>query len=819
MPNRTIYLNTIKAFEAGVGFPLINREEVAQKLQEVWNNDKTEAKLDYLAAYREVFREVLKKWGDNELARTFQTRADKMPNFKECLLKTEETLKLCAMSLIPELRENEDVLSHMTFGVIDPTKLKDEFVSARQKYLDAKTSENTMKKRKADAYDKYKGAWQETTARKISELVYDQEALGLMSQEEKIDYALALQAYRHDEHPTRPFGEREKELIDDSLRAWNQVLGVANGETLEEFVAGQYYQYAQTLANDEWLVNQVNEAITEYNKEPNPAKQEIEHYKQIEKQTKDLKTAKETTNPTAEITDDTAEMVGDFFMQEELTQELKEPPQHKERVFLQEKVEKFNKEYALTVNHNKVRTSVEQLSALMIQAREEKQRFLDENSVVVIEKGEEKCYAAKDYFKEKIAEAHKTYIDELSKIEQERELTEKRYKARRDKIEKEADSVDEGTYDQLKADSEKAFKEKNAKLDKAIAKAKADLEESLSAMKGGIVIEKDGAKERQYKSSRYYETHETQKEQYAYGQYQQMYSRIYKDACKSIKEKNYPEGKVTDFSHVAKDVDELFKTAMYISNVYDNEKNLEIVQKCSFGGLSAEQLASYAAYIEGDDWSKEQYSEKVWPKQSDKARKILTGWEQQAKIDKKEKPSNRIKQALEQNLTKFNKGQITRKQLLDYMVAGEAHLQRTFPSNFSKVMSFIQYNRVDNALQKCRKALGITERASLRIEMNLEYTRLAKSMSKEQIFKSVEQRMDYSIGVKAEKLSFEKEHKVVQDKEIARKTAELESLKAKDKEPMSIPELDERKIILGQQPRVKPIAPSAQLKPELNINK
>jgi DNA mismatch repair protein MutL len=67
--------------------------------------------------------------------------------------------------------------------------------------------------------------------------------------------------------------------------------------------------------------------------------------------------------------------------------------------------------------------------------------------------------------------------------------------------------------------------------------------------------------------------------------------------------------------------------------------------------------------------------------------------------------------------------------------------------------------------------------------------------------------MDYSIGFKAEKLDFEKEHKIVQDKELERKERELESLKAKDKEPITVHELDERKLILNQQPRVKPIVP------------
>lgn len=809
MPNKTIYLNTIKEFEKNVGFSLMDGEEIAKKLKGAWKKDTTEAKVDYLVAYREIFRDILQKWSDNEFSLAFYKRANTMPNIKECLLKTDQTLKLCAMSLIPELRENEDVLSHMTFGVIEPTNLKNEFVSVRKKYLQTKTSQNTTAKRKSDAYNKYKQEWLHTTSRKIAGLVKDKDALRLMSQDEKMDYALALEAYSNEGDPNRSLSLQEKGFVNDALQEWKKELGCANGESLEEFVAGQYYQYAQTIAKDEWVENQVNEAIAEYNKTPNPAKQEVESYKEIEAKT-------------AVISDDVAEMVGDFFMQEELTQEIKETkeqPNRKEQIFFQDKVTTFNGEYFLNINHNKLRASVEQLSVLMIKAQEEKQRFLDKNSVVVIENGKETCYDAKDYYKEKIDEANKTCMEAIQKIEEERQLAEQEYRQLLDNIEKQAQVVDKDSFEKLKLDNEKAFKEKNARFDKELEKARADLNESLSKVKGGIVIEKNGNSEKQHESHKYYETHETKKEQYAYGQYQQTFSRIYKDACKNIKEKNYPEGKVADFSHIAKDVDELMKSAMYISNVYDNDKNIEIIQKCSFGGLSAERLASLATYIAGDDWTKEQHSETLWAKQSQKAKKILSKWDQEAKNNKKVRPGDKIKETLEDRLKKFNKGEITKKELLDYMLVGEVHMRMSYPSNFKKVFNLIQYNRARNAMLKCRSALGLTEMSSLRFAMNEEYKRMANSMSKEQIFKSVETRMNYAVGFKAEKLDFQKQHQIVQDREVARKTAELESLKAKGREPISINELDERKAILTAQPKSKPIVPDTQKQLALGTGK
>lgn len=85
MPNMTIYSNKIKELEENVGFSFINAEEIAQKLQESWNKDATEAKLDYLATYREVFLGVLRKWRDSELSQAYFARSEKLPDFKNCL--------------------------------------------------------------------------------------------------------------------------------------------------------------------------------------------------------------------------------------------------------------------------------------------------------------------------------------------------------------------------------------------------------------------------------------------------------------------------------------------------------------------------------------------------------------------------------------------------------------------------------------------------------------------------------------------------------------------------------------------------------------
>lgn len=861
MPNKTIYLNTIKEFEGDVGVSVINSDEVAQKLQEAWKKDTTEAKLDYLAQYREIFRDVLTKWSDHEYSLALNARSEAMPNFKKCLLKTDETLKLCALSLIPELRENADVLSNMTFGVMNTTRLQTDFIITRRKYGGFQEPQKAMKKRRADAYDKYQKEWRNTSTRKITALIWDQESLRSMSQDEKIDYALALETYRNDANLPHPLDATEKDLMDDALLAWKEELGFDKNLPINESVVNQYFQYAVNLQNNEWIDREINDAITEFNATPNPAQQEIAKYKELERVTAELKRVSEQTVRTeiteeaaeavgefftaeeeakkAEkialerkkekehtilnkgVTDDTAEMVGGFFMQEDLTQEIAEAPLRKERVFLQEKVTTFNKEYSLKINHHKLRTSVEQLSALMIKAREEKEQFLSKDNVVVIENGKTKCYSAKEYFKDLVDTANKKYAEEKSRIEAQREEAKKTHEKLVQTILFQSKDDEKQTLEnlqKLKQDAEKGYNAKLAGFDKELAKAKRDLEEELSALQGGVVIEKNGNVVRRYKASQYYETHETQKEQYAYGEYQQMFSRVYKDACKNIKEQNYPKGKATDFSKIAKDVDNLFKSAMYISNVYDNEKNKEVIQKCSFGGFSAEQLASAVSKLEGDSWARNQTDEALWAKQSANAKHILEQWSRDMAANPKAKPIDLVKNTVDTKIAAYKKGEITRKEMLDYALAVDSQLQFLFDTRAKRVFSIKQYNRGKTMLRECLSALDVNDNALLRSEISKEYTRLGNFMSKEEAFKSIEKRMDHSLSFEDEKIALKGEHQIVHDREVAKKVETLENLKALGKVPFPIDELDERKTILHGEPRVKPIVPTNQVQHELRPN-
>ena len=105
---------------------------------------------------------------------------------------------------------------------------------------------------------------------------------------------------------------------------------------------------------------------------------------------------------------------------------------------------------------------------------------------------------------------------------------------------------------------------------------------------------------------------------------------------------------------------------------------------------------------------------------------------------------------------------------------------------------------------------------SLRVAMNAEYAAMAQKMGKENVFKSMEKSINSSLGEKKEKEVFDKDHKEIKDKIKAEKEAELNNLKKLDREPISIKSLDERKLILFQEPRVKPIKPPVQLQQSLS---
>ena len=811
MPNRTIYLNIVKDIEKNTG--LGNQIDLEKRLQEAWERDESKEKSDFLAEYRNIFQVVLKAWTGNEVTRVFRALSDEKPKFQQCLLAVDESLKLCAMALLPNLRDNEDVLSNMTFGVMEKSKIRGELIAARGSVASPRTAEREMKARQAEAYSRYKDSWEKTPAQDIADVVKNEKKLGSMSEKEKTDFALALNLYLRDESLEKPFKEDEKGLLTVATSEWKKVLACPKEESLEEFIGAKYFKHAQKIADNEWLAKELEGAITEYNKPPHPSKQEIEKYKELEQKTAQSKKESERKQYSTNVTDDMSVMVGDFFMQEELTQELAEETVRKERKMLTEKVAETNRKYSMRISGEKLRTSIEQISSLMVKAREEKEKFLSKDSVIVIENGEEKVYSVQEYYKADIEESNKKYLEIVNQVEAERENIKRKYDKVLQTTNKTEKELGKEMAESIRQDAARDYKEESAALDRELARANRGLREQQEAYQGGIVIEKNGDTIKRYKSSEYYETRETQKEQTAYSEYQKMFAKVFEDACKNAREKDYLKGKITDYASIAKDVDTLFKTAMYVSGVYENSKNTEFVQKCSFGGFSTEQLSESVAKIKGDLWSENQSSEQAWTHQKSEAKRIVAEWVEAEKTNPKAKSGELIQETLEKRRKEYKKGLISKKEMFDYMIAAEAHLQKR-----SAIFSITPTGKYAmDELNLCRLVTGLKRNDSLRVAMNTEYAKMANSLYKEKIFRTIQDSVGAPPNFEAEKESLNKKHQEVKEEIRAEKQKMLDKLRTEGREPISIPALDERKTILYQKPRVQQIKSPAQTQKNLNL--
>jgi hypothetical protein len=91
-------------------------------------------------------------------------------------------------------------------------------------------------------------------------------------------------------------------------------------------------------------------------------------------------------------------------------------------------------------------------------------------------------------------------------------------------------------------------------------------------------------------------------------------------------------------------------------------------------------------------------------------------------------------------------------------------------------------------------------------------------MSTEEVFKGIGVRMTCLPTFKEEKRGLEEEHQAVRDQIVSEKLTQLEELRAKDREPISIPQLNEKDVILNQEPRSQPVQAPVQPQQTLSLN-
>lgn len=772
MFNLNVFYNSIDTLEAVSGIKLLDREEFANQLLDAWEQDETQAKNNFLETYNRIFKETLKKWTESEFQNFHRTNAEEYPSLSRNLMDMERNMKNCALALIPELRHNsyEDVLFHMTFGNMEKTKIVGEFNDMARYFVGIKTNEDTAKWRQKTAYDKVKDEWKNMLVRNITDSAHDKNKLQAMSQDEKIDYLCALNEYKTEMLGTekevdgkvvpavRKISDKEVDLIDSAISSLMDDVKFDKTISLDENIAGIYYKRGQLLNDKEKVREEVNKAVEELNKNANIAQNDVEKYNASVDTIKEFKSKRERVVDVKEVTDDTLEAVAEMFSIEEKKVELADDVA-KEKKFLDDKVEAFNKKYGIELSEDKFYTSIDQLSRMMMSAERQKEEFLDGENVVIIQGGKEKCYNSRTYYEQVF-------------------------------LKEEANKDSNITYEKfLKTEYYKNY--------------------------AGRVFEINGEQVRSFKASEYFETRETSSEEYVYGEYQSLYASIYKETCEKNKARGYANAKETNFTVVTKHVNELFKSAMFATHLYDNPNNRVIVEKCSFGGFTIEQLSNIANSAKGGAWALNQKSDEAWRIQSEGSKSILSEWTKNEKSVGIRTSVSRIQSDLNAKIDAYKNGEINKKELIENTIAGEAHLNSRFDTRRKKFFSFIQYRKELNVLKQCRETLRLHENDSLRVALSNEYVAIANRMNNEKIFNSVSKAVEESPTYENDKERLTAEHKTVKDAVMAEKQRELDEMLSKGREPIEIPELDERRNIVNGEPRSKAIVEQPNL--QLNV--
>lgn len=842
MLHQDIYDNSILILESAAGFHFIDRVGLSKALHDAWKKDTSKEKLSFLQAYNGLFREHLKKWTQNAAER-YINRPSAMPDFGANLLLMEEHFKRAAMAVIPSLCDEKNLLADMTFAGIEENDLGEEFYSVTLSNTKSKRIEELVENRTKSAYEKYKEEWAEDVVRKITEVAYNADKLRKMSKDDKIDYLLALNEHAKSLEDKPDIPDDHKELLANARAKMMDEVEFDKDISLEENLDSVLSERANSLSDSERISKEMGAAVTKYNLTDDPAQKDIEGFllqvdSKVEKQKADI------------VNEDAAEMASEMFAIFDKENEIAD--EGIERRQLEQRIEEYNGKYGSRVSKEKLRTSVAQLARLMVEARAEKEGFLNADNMVVIDGGKEKMIPAKEYYKDLSDDALAAEIprekggfviekQEGKTVRYSFEEYQRRKKAKEAKphnkkkggkrdnsaapereriVDINTDLIGENKLDPdsiiiIENGKETTVKvsEYNEELSKqAIADARANV-------KGGFVVEKDGNKTRRYKASEYFETHETAKEQIAYKEFQTMYARLYADACQKAKEISYEKCEPVDFAKIAEDTDYLFKTAMFEAGVFKDARNKEIIEKSHFGGFTAEQLSNIAAGVKGGGWELNQSSEAAWKKQSATTKKILTEWRKNEQKDTKIRHSvDRVEKSLTAYRKEHDNGTVSRKRLLEYTIAAEAHMQAKFNTRWKRFISFRQYGREKAAINSCRASLGLNELVTLRPRLVNIYNEASQKMSKEAIFQSMNKAVEDVADFEHSKLQLNNEHKRVKEAERQRKTEELEQMRSQGREPIQIPELDERKRIVNEGPKSKPVIMQQQLQQSKALN-
>lgn len=759
MPGKTLHNEQLNQLQKKVGTG-INVKNIQDTLVKAWEDDKSKEKLRFLDQYRKTFKNVLKTWLEKDITECYISRENRTPNITQILSNTDKYIKTATMSLIPEIVSDENLVNQMTFGFMQRDQLVDEITSVTNKHSNINSMErNIYGDHKKQAYNKYYNKWQTEKVDNITKTAFDNEAFSKLSRYDQVNYLIAL-----DEHLKKKYNVSQKDVNNDKINIENAInqckinLNFDKDSSVQDIACTEYQKKYDSINSSNNISNSINESIRLYNNVQNATKRDIDEFKKLKQkfdsdneeiglndlfdsqQEKIANERKQRRLVNEQKADNTIGEVGNFIQAEDKIVEISKVEENINRYRIySDSISNFNKEFDLKLSSRVLYDHIEKNTKALIDAKNEKTKYLDKNNVVVIENGKETVYNAKEYFKET------------------------------------PDFAD-----------------------------------------GGIVIVKDGNQTRRYKAQEYFDTHETANEHKAYEEISKLYSKIYKDACANNKQKLYNECDTPNFADIATKTDKLFKLAMYSSNVFEDRTNSEIVQKCAFGGLSSEKLSQIAVQSDSGLWNMKQNTHTAWTNQIKNAKNIYKAWE-------KEKPNNsnmseKIKTVLQENIDGFKAGNLPKKVLLDHTIAADALFKKQYKSFTSKLFNLKSYRTEKKAIEECRKAMGIGPKESFKTHMNKEYTDQIKNMKVNEVNRNIIKTVDNIDSFEITKQKLDSQRKMTIENERNKQMRELDEILKSGREPLNIDELNEKKKIVNEKPRSKPVVQEKQIQVNKNLS-
>lgn len=293
---------------------------------------------------------------------------------------------------------------------------------------------------------------------------------------------------------------------------------------------------------------------------------------------------------------------------------------------------------------------------------------------------------------------------------------------------------------------------------------------------------------------------------------------------------SYINCKEASFANVAKETNDLMRTAMFAyTDVYTGRDNDKIYKSTVFGGMNSEQIANVAASRTA--WQGDQKSDEAWEKQSAEARKIASDWKNTADpyatMIENLKELNDIKSFYELDDDR-QRDIINKLAAAECMLMSDSSMMVDDPDNpYAKVPDWS--NRNWKSLAYTREKIGVSKFTSMREIIQGAYAATKPVSSNRDIIQKETSALLFnekgepraeidSINVKTEELARESVH-MAESRAAADMNDRMNAEKTEERVPIYIPEADD-KVINKDVPKSMPLhkEKANELKAEAVVN-